>query len=83
MGIIKVNTDYITDETIAIWLSDLFKNEIDEVEAAASNENIFALGSDDEESTAQHKENAELNRQYAEILKDAYNEVAKYWEKSM
>ena len=83
MGIIKVNTDYITDETIAIWLSDLFKNEIDEVEVAISNEYIFALGSDNEESVVQHKENAELNRQYAEILKDAYNEVAKYWEKSM
>lgn len=81
MGIIKVNTDYITDETIAIWLSDLFKNEIDEAKGAASNEDIFALGSDNEESAAQHKENAELNRQYAKILYDAYFEVAKYWDK--
>ena len=81
MGIIKINTDYIEDETIAIWLMDLFKNEIDEVECAASNEHIFALGSDNDESATQHEENAELNRQYAEILKDAYNEVAKYWNK--
>lgn len=81
MGIIKVNTDDITNETIAIWLRDLFKNEIDEVECAASNEHLFALGSDNAESAAQHEENAELNRQYAEILKDAYNEVEKYWKK--
>ena len=81
MGIIKVNTDYITDETIAIWLLDLFKNEIDEARGATSNEHLFALGSDDDESAAQHEENAELNRQYAEILKDAYDEVAKYWNK--
>ena len=81
MGIIKVNTDYITDETIAIWLMDLFKNEMEEAEGAASNEHIFALGSDDDESATQHEENAELNRQYVEILKDAYDEVAKYWNK--
>ena len=81
MGIIKINTDYIEDETIAIWLSNLFKNEIEEVECAASNEHIFALGSDDDESATQHEENAELNRQYAEILRDAYNEMEKYWNR--
>lgn len=81
MGIIKINTDYIEDETIAIWLSSLFKKEIDEVECAASNEHIFALGSDDDESATQHEENAKMCRQYAEILRDAYNEVEKYWNR--
>ena len=58
-----MNTDYIEDETLAIWLRDLFKNEINKVESAA-----------------QHRDNAELNRQYAEILRNAYNEIEKSLE---
>lgn len=78
MGIIKVNADQIKNETIAIWLSDLFKNEMEEALGAAENEDIFAAGSDGE-SAFQHKENARINREYAEILNDAYNEVQRYW----
>ena len=68
----------IPDETIAIWLSDLFKNEIEEAKTAADNEHLFALGSDGE-NAAQHEENSELNKQYVEILKRMYNEVQQYW----
>ena len=77
--IIKINTSYL-NETIAIWLRDLFKNEIEEVEVAASNEHLFALGSDGE-STLQHEENADLNRKYAEILRNAYEQVNEYLNK--
>ncbi len=69
----------IPNETVAIWLSDLFENEAKEAEGAAENEDIFAMGSDDE-SRDQHNENADLNREYAEILRGAYNDVQKYWD---
>lgn len=69
----------IPNETIALWLSDLFKKEADEANGAASNEHLFALGSDDNEASEQHEKNTELNRQYAEILKNAYDDVQKFW----
>ena len=69
----------VPNETIALWLSDLFKKEADEANGAASNEHLFALGSDDNEASEQHENNTELNRQYAEILKNAYDDVQKFW----
>lgn len=77
-GIIKIDVNGL-DEIIAIWLGQLFKNEAEEAKGAADNEEIFALGSDDE-SALQHKEHANINRKYAEILTEAYEEIKKYWK---
>ena len=63
-------------ETIKFWLIELFKNEIEEAKSAASNEHLFALGSDGEAAT-QHQENAELNMKYAEILNGALDQLNK------
>ena len=76
MGEIKIN---IPNETIAIWLTELLKEAAEEAEGAASNEELFALGTDGE-SSDQHKENAEVNRQYAEILNKACSDIEKRWE---
>ena len=62
-------------ETILLWFEQLFENEIEEAECAASNEHIWALGSDDQESAEQHETNAEENREYVEYLKDALRQV--------
>ena len=58
-----------------MWFEELFKNEIEEAKCAASNEHLFALGSDDEESATQHEENADENRLYVEILESALRHV--------
>ena len=71
----------ITDEITALWLSELFKQEAEQAQSAASNEKLFALGSDGEEAE-QHTENATANLAYAELLKDAYEQVQKYWHEA-
>ena len=79
MNAITIDINLIENETIAIWLNDLFQKEIEEAESAADNEDIFALGSSGEDARL-HKENAELNRTYVEILKYASNQIQKYWD---
>ena len=68
----------IENELVATWLSEVFKEEAEQARGAASNEKLFALGSDDEEAS-QHLENAESNLEYAEILEDAYRQVQKFF----
>lgn len=62
-------------EIILLWFEQLFENEIEEAECAASNEHIWALGSDSQESAEQHEANADENREYIEYLKEALRQV--------
>ena len=75
---IKIDVTTAT-ETQMIWIENLFETEIEEARCAASNEHIFALGSDDEESS-QHEQNAEENREYAKILENALTQLRKIWK---
>lgn len=70
----------INNEITALWLSELFKTEAEEAKGASSNEHMFALGSDGENSE-QHEEQAEQNREYSELLQKAYDDIQKYWSK--
>ncbi len=74
---ININVNELT-ETQAIWLSHLFKTEMEEAICASDNEHIFMLGSDDE-SAIQHQENEKENRDYAAMMKNAYDQVQKFW----
>ena len=58
------------------WLDDLFDAAIEEAEAAISNERIWGNGADDDETIDMHNDNAELNEEYIEILKDFKEQVA-------
>lgn len=61
-------------ETMKIWLKQLYLDAAEEHRGAASNEHLWALGSDGE-SAAQHEYYAEENRAFAEILEDMANKI--------
>lgn len=77
MNAININVNELT-EIQAIWLSRLFRTEMEEAIGATNNEHVFMLGSDDE-SAIQHRENEDETRSYAAIMKDAYDQVQKFW----
>ena len=69
----------IPNETMAIWLSDLFLEASKDARGAMENENLFALGSFGDDAI-QHSANAEECEEYAEMLLEVYNEIQKYWK---
>lgn len=50
------------------WLKGLYREAVDDHLIAASNERIWALGSDNDEAAAMHEQNAEEHRNFAEML---------------
>lgn len=50
------------------WLKGLYQGAVEDHFTAASNEHLWALGSDDEEMAAMHESNAEEHREFAKIL---------------
>lgn len=68
----------VADETTAFWLVSMFEKEAEDADGAASNERLWAKGSDGE-AAEMHLENARLNAEYAELLKKAKADVEKYW----
>lgn len=69
----------VSNEMIAIWLSDLFLEASKDAQGAMDNENLFALGTIGEDATT-HLENAEMCKEYSEMLLETYNEIQKYWK---
>lgn len=55
-------------DNIRFWLEQLYVNEIEEVSVAASNEHLWALGSNTTEEATQHEMNADELRKYIQIL---------------
>lgn len=72
MNNIETAADY---ETVKIWLEELFNNELMEVQGSISNENIFLLGSKDEESQKCHARNIETLGEYFNILTNLKKEA--------
>lgn len=56
-------------ENMKLWLRELYDKEIEEAKGAASNEHLWALGSDGE-SAIQHEMYAEEQREYIKILEE-------------
>ena len=69
----------ISNETIAIWLSNLFLEEAKDAQGAMENEKLFALGTIGEDAE-QHTENANVCKEYSEMLFDLHKEIEKYWK---
>lgn len=57
-------------ETQREWIAELLNAEAEEHACAASNEHIWAMGSDTPEDAEQHEQYAEENRQYALMLRE-------------
>lgn len=62
------------NETIKIWLEELYKKEIEEAKGAISNEHLWELGYDGEESNP-HTENIEVLKEYIEVLEEKLAEL--------
>jgi hypothetical protein len=57
------------------WLKGLYREAADDHLVAASNEHIWALGSDDGEMAAMHEYNAEEHRDFAKMLCEFANKI--------
>lgn len=62
-------------ENMKIWLKELYLEAAEEHYGAASNEHLWALGSDDDETAMLHEMNADENRAFAMILEDMAKKI--------
>ena len=62
-------------EEVRLWLEELYKKEIEEVQGTISNEHIWELGYTGEEPNP-HTENIELLTEYIEVLAERLSEVS-------
>ena len=62
------------NETVKIWLEELYKKEIEEAKGAIENEHIWELGYDGEEPNP-HTENIEVLKEYIEVLEEKLAEL--------
>ena len=62
-------------ENMKTWLKELYLNAAEEHRGAASNEHLWALGSDTEEAMMLHEINAVENMDFADILTDMANKI--------
>ena len=60
---------FIMNETVKIWLEELYKKEIEDAKGAISNEHFWELGYDGEEPLNPHTENIMALMEYIEVLK--------------
>lgn len=61
-------------ENMKLWLVEMYQREIEEAESAASNEHLWALGSDDGHAW-QHEENASEQEEYIKLLKELIKSI--------
>ena len=62
-------------ENMKLWLKELYLNAAKEHRGAASNEHLWALGSDTEEAMTLHEINAAENMDFADMLTDMANKI--------
>ena len=58
------------NETVKIWLEELYKKEIEEAKGTIENEHIWELGYDGDEPLNPHTENIEALKDYIEVLEE-------------
>lgn len=66
------------NEMVKFWFEELYKNEIEEIKVAISNEHMWELGYNGEEPVNPHTENIELLKEYLELLEEKLNEIEEY-----
>lgn len=57
-------------ENMKEWLKQLYVDAAEDHLVAASNERLWSLGSDTEEQTVMHMQNAEEHCEFADILRN-------------
>lgn len=62
------------NETVKIWLVELYSKEIVEIKGTISNERIWELGYEGEEPNP-HTENIEVLKEYLEVLEGKLEEL--------
>jgi hypothetical protein len=62
------------NETVKMWLEELYKKEIEEIKGTISNEHIWELGYDGENPNP-HTENIEVLKEYLELLESKLEEL--------
>ena len=62
------------NETVKIWLEELYTKEIEEIKATIKNEHLWELGYNGEEPNP-HTENIELLEEYLEMLEEKLEEL--------
>ena len=62
------------NETVKIWLEELYKKEIEDAKGTIENEHIWELGYDGEEPNP-HTENIEVLKEYIEVLEEKLEEL--------
>lgn len=58
-----------------LWLKNLYLEAAEQHRGAAQNENLWALGADDEEATIMHFNNAVEHLRFVEILTSMANDL--------
>ena len=64
----------VMNETVKIWLVELYSKEIVEIKGTISNERIWELGYEGEEPNP-HTENIEVLKEYLEVLEGKLEEL--------
>ena len=62
-------------ETMKLWLKKLYLEAAEEHYGAASNEHLWALGSDNTEAAMLHEMNADEHRVFAMMLEDMAKKI--------
>lgn len=62
------------NETVRIWLEELYSKEIEEIKGTISNEHLCELGYDGEDPNP-HTENIEVLMEYIEVLEEKLAEL--------
>lgn len=57
------------------WLKGLYREAAEDHLITASNEHLWALGSNSNETAVMHEKNAEEHRDFADMLKDFANNI--------
>lgn len=62
------------NETVKMWLEELYTKEIEEIKGTISNEHLWELGYNGEEPNP-HTENIEVLKEYLDVLEEKLNEI--------
>lgn len=65
------------NETVKIWLEELYKKEIEETKGTIDNEHLWELGYDGNEPFNPHTENIMVLEEYIEVLESKLAELGK------
>lgn len=63
------------NETIKIWLDDMYAENIKEAKGTIENEKIWAKGSSSKEEEQMHLDNIIINQEYIKVLEELKENV--------